>query len=443
MGNLFDNLCNRPRVLGLLAIAIIQIIAFGYYLYFYFHNGYLPSPFMYDKSDTFMDLFHSIYWADNDGRYTDWKSVYPPLVFLFLKLIRSVFIGDYGFYDAFEMRDHSGLIAIFLVLCFMAIPAFVLSKPQWKDFSFLEKILIYVAVVISVPMLFALERGNVIIFCLIFLALAFEPNSSARVISIPVLINIKPYFALLLLNLVVKRMWRELAISIALSGGLFVVLGVLLDANFMQFFNNLLGFSKSENLFSMREVMAMPSSVSAFSYILSSGAVADMLGGDFYFNSISTLIEGVKWSIVVATFYLILKYGKSKGDFQLAVLVVLISNLGLWVGGYSLILYLPIVPIILRQSNFRFVYLSIIVLMVLPTDLLVIVNESIGSQFSYLSHSRVGVEWSLGVGSLIRPLLNLLLLGLMCVDLIGGLKLRVGKLNLSSFANGTVLKVML
>ena len=46
-------------------------------------QGTFQLPFSYDKSDTFMDFFHPLYWSNDSGLYTVWGSVYPPLNFLF------------------------------------------------------------------------------------------------------------------------------------------------------------------------------------------------------------------------------------------------------------------------------------------------------------------------------------------------------------------------
>ena len=66
---------SRKRLVILAAICGAQAAAVAYYLFFLNSHGYLPTPFIYDKSDTFMDFFHTMIWADRDGRYTEWGSV--------------------------------------------------------------------------------------------------------------------------------------------------------------------------------------------------------------------------------------------------------------------------------------------------------------------------------------------------------------------------------
>src|SRR5262245_18956080 len=49
--------------------------------------GHLPPHFFQYPSDTFADLFHTIYWAYQDERYSDWRAIQPPFSFLLGRLI--------------------------------------------------------------------------------------------------------------------------------------------------------------------------------------------------------------------------------------------------------------------------------------------------------------------------------------------------------------------
>lgn len=119
----------------------------------------MPSPFIYDKSNTFMDLFNVLYWAYDDGRYTDWGSVYPPLGFIILRFFNFVFAGA-GFGDPELMRDNSQFVIVGMCLFYLAVPAMVLNTKYWQDFPKIEKILIYFAIVLSPPPSFLSGEGK-------------------------------------------------------------------------------------------------------------------------------------------------------------------------------------------------------------------------------------------------------------------------------------------
>ena len=177
---------------------------------------------MNDKSDTFMDLFNVLYWAYDDGRYTDWGSVYPPLNFLILKIANFVFTGGwYG--DPANMRENSQLVIVGFCIMYFAMPAILLKINYWKNFSKKEKFQIYFIIVFSSPMLFALERGNLIVLTPILLGLALSKIGMARSIYIALLINIKPYFALFVIYYIVRKNWKGLATTLAFSGLIFAI----------------------------------------------------------------------------------------------------------------------------------------------------------------------------------------------------------------------------
>ncbi|MGQ2930255.1 MAG: hypothetical protein ACT6Q3_07275, partial [Sphingopyxis sp.] len=67
---------------ALLALAVVASSAWT--LRFFLEFGYLPQPFVFDTNDTFMDWFNTAYWANNPGIYNVWRSIYPPLSFVFL-----------------------------------------------------------------------------------------------------------------------------------------------------------------------------------------------------------------------------------------------------------------------------------------------------------------------------------------------------------------------
>jgi hypothetical protein len=404
---------NRAKTITLILIGTIQLLSVYYYFMYFADNGYLPNPFVFDKSDSFMDLFHTMWWATNDGRYTEWGSVYPPLNFILLNIIKWISLGGVSFSDSFALRDAGHSIKVIFICLYLLTPIIVLKTSSWESFSVGQKALTYLGVILSTPMLFALERGNLVIFTLIFLALTLSNSGMRRAVSIAILINLKPYFALLLIYYAIKRRWDDLLTCTLISAGIYLVAGLALDVNFLLFIENTIHFSKSEALFSLREVMSMPSSVSSFSYVLRSDALK--VSPTFYIlnaATLATIIEVTKWFIIVAMFLGLMYAHKHLSDNQIiVVLVVTITNLGIWVGGYSLIFYVALIPIF-QTMKLRSIYYGILLLIFMPLDFFTLIDRSefIAAQYSYLSDSLVQVEWKLGAGSISKPALNLLLL---------------------------------
>lgn len=381
-------------------------------------HGYLPSPFIYDKSDTFMDLFNVLYWAYDDGRYTDWGSVYPPLSFFILRLVNFMFAGG-GYGDPALMRENSQWVIVGFCLIYLAIPAILLKIKNWQDFPLIEKFLIYFAIVMSAPMLFTLERGNLIVLAPILLALALSKIGMARSICIALLINIKPYFALLMIYYIARQNWKGFVTCSVLSGLIFAISGLALDTHFLVFLANIFDFSQEGGLFSLREVMALPSSISAFSYVLKHPDGAMFVSTFLSSESIALIvyiIEAAKWGVLAISLVILFQKSRLMRDAEVfSLLVVVISNLGIWVGGYTFILYIALIPVLIKMRA-RWLYVGLLSLMAIPLDIIPLSSDFIGEQYSYLADAYVDIQWTLGLGSVVRPITNLLFLLLLSCE---------------------------
>lgn len=408
-----------PALTPLLVLLLaVQVGGFAYTVWFFVQEGYLPAPFVYDKSDTFMDFFHPLYWAGDDGRYTVWKSVYPPLNFLILKLVAFPFLNGENFSDGFAIRAaHPELQWVVVILALgSAALAFVLGPTrQWPA---RDQILLFLFFVLSPPFLFGVERGNLIVLALPLLAIVLTRTGVARLLAIAVLINIKPYFVLLSLVYVLRRHF-DWAILTWLSAALiFLVTGLLTDADFPVFFENLFGFSQSETVFSGREVLALPSSIGAFAYVAS----MILKTGDILV-SFPYLVELIALSgvanlglIAVCCFGLAVVGPYVPASLLLAFILVLITNLGVWVGGYSLMFTIFVLPLVCLSGWSLSIASIIIITFFMPLELLAIHSAPIGQQNVFLSNQTVPVVFDMTVG-LIRPWLNVALLCLITFHL--------------------------
>jgi hypothetical protein len=412
------------QVNGAVVYARVAVLSIGagflYYAYSLGVSGYLPSPFLSSKSQTFMDLFNPLYWAYNDGRYMDWGSIYPPLNFWILRVFNFAFLGEVNG-TAYVMRANSPLVIIGFVLVYLAVPIAVIKTKLWEPFPTSEKILIYCTTILSAPMLFALERGNLIILCPVLLALLLSRIGFLRCLSIAFLINIKPYFALLMVYYIARKSWKWFAICAALSGFIFWVSGQMLDDHFLMFFSNLFNFSQQDGIFSFKEMMALPSSISVFAYALKSPETA-IYTSAFLWSAINTglvfLVEILKWSVLAISLVTLFKRSSVMVNAEIfALLVVVITNLGVWVGGYTLILYVALIPVFM-QMRAKLLYIGILLVLAMPIDIIPLLHSFIGEQHSYLTDANVNVHWTLGLGSIIRPVANLSLLLLLSWEFI-------------------------
>lgn len=416
-----------------IAALSVQVCSLCYYFVFFERHGFLPSPFLYDKSDTFMDLYNTLWWAGDDGRYTVWGSVYPPLNFLLLKALRIVFYQDIQLATPSDFRSLNLAPAYLLCIVHIIAPFVVVSFPAWRVISRPARLAVATIAAMSAPLLFSMERGNLIIICLLFLPLAFQEKSNFRTLAIALLINIKPYFAVLLIGYIIAGDFRRFLQATAFAGAIFLFTGLALDPDFPLFLLNLVSFSQNEAVFSGREVLALPSSISAFSYTLTT-LLRDSNNAAIYAQGLVqmiSLIELAKAAAILCAVALIIAARRRLTERQImATLIIIVINAGVWVGGYSQIFYLACVPAFL---SFRLLFpvVAAIGLILMPLDLATLMIDPLGPSWALLSGHIINNVWQLGLGTFVRPLLNFTLLLLVSLECI----VRLSEQTRSNFAH--------
>ncbi|MEO7240071.1 MAG: hypothetical protein ABIW16_01605 [Sphingomicrobium sp.] len=172
----------------------------------FFKIGYLPAPFVFDVGDTFMDWFNTAYWSHNPGAYSVWQTIYLPLSFIIIRIL-----GDprcYGThpYDARDC-DVVGIVAIVLIYLACVIVSATAFYRRDRSTALFRS----VGIAFGGPLLFALERGNLIMvayiaFVLLYGGLLKSRNSLA--LAGGVLVNMKVYLLFPIFAFAIKRNWR-------------------------------------------------------------------------------------------------------------------------------------------------------------------------------------------------------------------------------------------
>ncbi len=204
----------RVRLLPLVPEALLALAvaaSFAWTLHVFLDVGYLPQPFVFDTNDTFMDWFNTAYWANNRGIYDVWRSIYPPLSFVFLDA--TSLPGCY-LQSSFYARDCDWL-ARSTIYAFYVIDVVL----AWVCFRRLDRRtapMRTLAIALGLPMLFTLERGNLILVAFAFFMIAHGPVTASkpwRRFAAAVTINFKPYLVLPMFAHALKRDWRTLEMA--------------------------------------------------------------------------------------------------------------------------------------------------------------------------------------------------------------------------------------
>jgi len=390
----------------------IGMILFGimYYVWFYINNDYLPSPFVYAKSETFTDYFHTLVWVHREGRYTIWQTVYPPSIFLILKWLTPNLHID----NVYALRIIAHHHIYWLIGVYLLVPFFVLKTRIWNEWTIAKKFLTYFAIISSAPVLFSLERGNLIFIAPFFMALAISYPRYIRKISLAILINFKPYFVITYCKYLIKRQWKELLVNSMIAASLFCISGLLLDQDFYLFFYNLFGFAGSSNLFTGREVIGLPSSIGAWSYFLNSYDWFQLQLDTGFFWAPDPLwiktIDAVRFLVLLTCIFWVIRARNTITLNEWFLFSVsLITNSSVSVSGYSLLLYYPLIPIMIKIPKGQ-ILIGFLILISWPWDMIELLRNTITNVLLYFPHRLQNIEWTLGLGAIVRPLLNLMIM---------------------------------
>lgn len=380
-----------------MCLAALQVLQFSYFFSFFETNHYLPTPFINDKSDTFMDFFNPLYWSDF-GMYSVWKSVYPPVNFLALGFFKELGCETY-FVSAFEARyacAHS--VQYFFLISFIASSvAYLMVAVKFFKMPIVDSFLLLLFVLMSSPSLFTIERGNLIVLCVpIIIALTCSSGVLKSFYS-GLLINIKPYLIIPVVLTLNKDNFKYCLSSLICAGLIYFISGLMLNDNSMLMITNLLYFS-SQNLFSGFEVLSMPSTFSAILYVFKNSALE--------FGVVDSSVISIIWCwivmILVACLLINLNHLKSNGDRFVPLFIqglFIIPTLIVSAGGYSILLLAGVLPYLYRY--FPRTFLSVL-LVFAPFDWIVLNEYHMGNQFSFLGDVIVQPSWQLTLGLFAR-----------------------------------------
>lgn len=170
-------------------------------------NGVTVSNLLFNKDDVFMDFFNSVVDCSGDA-FGESGVIYPPLVVLFYKFCSMFFNIDSM--KASEVRETS--LGMIIFVCFTIVSYILFAKLiyKYKNGSFANKSLFAFFTLFSFPMIYLIERGNIIVLVLpLLLYYVNEYDSDVKYkrhlayicLAISVAIKIYPvFFGLLLLK---------------------------------------------------------------------------------------------------------------------------------------------------------------------------------------------------------------------------------------------------
>ena len=151
-------------------------------------NGRSTALFFKHGGDFFMDCFNQIRdCAQGSGVYSERRVIYPPmanLIFLMLSRFTSNGYNDTSFAARYSWKSYSSsMILLMMVFVLCAILTFALVFRVTRNGSVNRRLMFAASCSLSVPILYMLERGNILILCVLaLLVYAFSHDSESRAV---------------------------------------------------------------------------------------------------------------------------------------------------------------------------------------------------------------------------------------------------------------------
>lgn len=389
-------------------MAIFIAVLTVYNMWHLYARGYLPQPFFYESSDTWMDWFNVSWWAHDRGIYDSWASIYPPVSFVVTRAL-----GLPSCYKqlsaGLEVRtcDWLGIVAIhaFYVMD-IVIAALAFAKLD-KRTAFPRSF----ALTAGMPLLYGLERGNLILLAFACTILAIGPllrSARLRWLSLAVAINLKVYLIVALVAQLLRRRWRWFeggAIAfIAVYLASFALLGIGTPGEIVR---NIAAFSGGFNAASVLDVWYPATFVPMTSLLNSTDFPITALVGSQLVETgglvVTTILRLGQASIIVAAAAIWFRPGAVPAHraTALAIALALITSEA---GGYTPSLILLFVMMERWEGLLRPIAIVLAYVLSLPGE---IILSSIPSmlQDSYFAGHTITVQHGIGLGMFIRPIM--------------------------------------
>ena len=185
-------------------------------------------------TDQFMDFLNSIRDNNQTNVYYTRGSIYPPLAVIFFRLIATLLSSDIPetkFADRYSLLyDHRTMLifVLFVVLSLVAIDKMIDYRMRDAKIPFFARLSAF-CLVIAYPVLYCIERGNIVILCVVTsMFFFFFRDSENKVIrelsyiSLAISAGLKFYPAIFGLILIIEKKYKDAA-RLILYGILFVV----------------------------------------------------------------------------------------------------------------------------------------------------------------------------------------------------------------------------
>ncbi len=392
----------------LFIVLVCELINVGYYITHFHKNHYLPAPFFMDINDTFMDFYSPLYWVMKEGFYTTFNSVYPGLNYFILKFF-ALGVDANQLSSPFELRDQFPFLGWVVSGIYLLMILIVVNLGNWGKVGGISKFWVFCACALSAPVLFGLERGNLIFWAIFFLGFYLNvSNVWLKAVFFGLLVNIKPYFGILIIQYInIYRFEKnQLIISISISAILFFLFGTFAEIEYQRFIQSYIGFTQ-KGAITPEGVIAIPHCLMALASI--KYFIVNESGHHYTFWF--SLLKVLGYLTVLALILLSILRPLNKLELLISCFLI-ITNFSISTGGYVLIIYIVLIPFLINSLEYKKIIYPILIIYAAPIDWINILKLQIDEGISYIGGGVVleDITMSIGLGSIFRPIINYLIM---------------------------------
>jgi len=394
-------------------LAAVLIGALIYNIQFTVTHGYYPQPFFYEPSDTFADWFNPAYWSRHQGTYDTWNALYPPLSFVFLRIMGLDYCYPVGrSYDASiglaaRSCDWVGICAILILYLLDILIAYLSFRRIDPSRAPMRAICFG----LGFPLMNGLERGNLVLVTVTCVMLAFGPlmrSSRLKVVFAGLAVNFKVYLIAAIVPLLIKRRWSWAEQAVLASIIIYLVTYALLGrGNPVEITSNIMQFSDSPS-FNPLDLWSAATIVPALKLLDSpSFPIIYVLGSHPIYVLklvLPALLRGTQSLIVIAAALAALR-PEAVTHYRVVLLGVLLALVTSESGGYSPVYYMFFVLMEPWRGIGRKVAVLLCYLIAIPLEIR-IATIAPAVRDSYIGGTNTIVQYYLGLTPFLRPLVT-------------------------------------
>lgn len=386
----------------MIPIALGIIYTVGYLWSF----GYLPQPFFYEPSGTFMDFAAAAEFAHMGGAFDTFATIYPPLTFAVLKLISwgPCYNGSGSEWGRdCDVYGVGWLVAIYFLNVFLIFKTYRkldrrTSLPRAFAMSF------------GLPMPYALERGNILLLCFTCLILAYGPlvrSARLRWLFAGLAVNFKVYLIGTVFGTLLRRKWLFFEGAVLASILVYLLSYVIVgEGSFREIYTNITSYADQFHSATVLDLW-YPSSIIPMQGLLdgSTFPILNYVGSDLL-EWAPIVLSAIMSSVVLAVVLAALATWWRPEVVPMHRLVLLTIGLAVTTseaGGYTQMLVLFFVFMEPWRGFGRILALVLAYLLCIPGEIPISYVPPVVRD-SYFAGHQVVAEYAIGPGVFLRPI---------------------------------------